>query len=106
MLIGGAPGSGQSFGAPSGAYKTVSVNAGAGGTPQVLTSRSTRSQFKLQNQDPTITVYWGFDANVTTANGFRLDPKGESDWIPYTGPVYAIADAAGPADVRVLEVFS
>jgi hypothetical protein len=106
MEIGGAPGSSNLAGSPNGAVTQVNVNAGSGGVPQLLTARNSRLRFKVQNQDPTITIFFGFTNAVTTGNGFRVDPKSESDWVDFSGTVYAIADAAGPADVRVMELYS
>lgn len=80
-------------------YGTVTV----GTTAVVVVAASSRDFVRVKNNHATNILYLGFDANVTTANGYPLAAGQEHLIENYDGPVYGIASAAG-TDVRYTEI--
>ena len=89
-------------GVDTGTYGAVSVGTAA---TLIKAANTSRISIQITNLDLT-TLYFGFDASVTTANGFPLD---QFDTISFTGSdlyrgaVYGIV-GSGTIDVRWFEL--
>lgn len=84
-------------------YNTVTVTTTA---TKIVDTTEQRRSLIISNAS-SVTVYLGFDADVTTANGLPLVPEGtfqndNSGGRMWLGPYYAIVET-GTADVRYLE---
>lgn len=70
------------------------VNAGTTASVPITSSPLIRG-YRVRNLDAAIKIYVGFDANLTTANGFLIGPGESYDW-PTSASLHLIADSGTP----------